>query len=90
MRWLGRAGAPEFAALVQKSEAWLASRPPQEAASEVQRYDQARLRYLAGRDAEARAEGEALDANFPITAFIAALSAPARRGAATPKGPGLP
>lgn len=69
MRWLGRAGAPEFAALVQKSEAWLASRPPQEAASEVQRYDRARLRYLVGRDAEARAEGEALEREFPDNRF---------------------
>ena len=60
VRRLDRAGTPEFAALAQQAEAWFASRPPQEAASEAQRYDRARVRYLAGRYAEARAEGEVL------------------------------
>lgn len=54
----GRSGTPAFTTLTQKAEAWFAAHPPPEAASEVQRSDRPRLRCLAVRDAEARAEGE--------------------------------
>jgi tetratricopeptide (TPR) repeat protein len=65
LRRLGRAGTPEFAELVKKAEAWFASRPPPEAASKAQRFDRARILYLAGRYPEARVAGEALVREFP-------------------------
>lgn len=53
----GRAGTPAFTTLTQKAEAWFAAHPPPEAASEVQRSDRTRMRCLAVRYTEARAEG---------------------------------
>ncbi len=65
MRHLGRGESSEFGTLVRHAEAWFAARPPQESHTAAQRFDRARVWYLAGRYAEARAESEALARESP-------------------------
>jgi hypothetical protein len=78
--------SPHFRSIAARAEAWFASRSEKEAALPERRYDWARLLYLAGRYADARAVADELGRNFPEEPVYRALQAACALRLKDPRG----
>lgn len=79
MRAEGRMNSPEFAALVRRADAWVASRPAAEAKQLETRFTRVEVSYLAGRYEEAMRLGQELLRERPddvrVQGFVGTVAA---------------